>query len=114
MNSKDYYQILGIERNSSEEEMKKAYRRLSLKYHPDRQMSLDDKKIAEKKMAGINQAYQVLSDKEKRQDYDRYGSGNAFQRNSYSTAGFQTGSNDFSDFFQDIFDIFGNKGGGVQ
>lgn len=72
MQYKDYYKILGVERNASEEEIKKAYRRLARKYHPD--TTREDKAAAEEKFKEINEAYEVLSDPEKRAHYDRFGS----------------------------------------
>ena len=71
MDYKDYYKILGVERNASEEEIRKAYRKLALQYHPDRN---PDDKQAEERFKEINEAYQVLSDSEKRSVYDRLGS----------------------------------------
>ncbi len=65
--SKDYYKILGVEKNSSEEEIKKAFRKLAHKYHPDKQGG-DEKKFKE-----INEAYQVLGNAEKRKKYDQFG-----------------------------------------
>jgi curved DNA-binding protein len=68
----DYYKTLGVDRNASTEDIKKAYRRLALKYHPDRNPS--DKKNAEEKFKKISEAYAVLSDPEKRKQYDSFGS----------------------------------------
>ena len=68
---KDYYAILGVSRNATDEELKKAYRKLALKWHPDR--NKDNKKVAEEKFKDISQAYEVLSDKEKRKIYDQFG-----------------------------------------
>ena len=68
---KDYYSILGVSRNATDEELKKAYRKLALRWHPDR--NKDNKKVAEEKFKDISQAYEILSDKEKRQIYDQYG-----------------------------------------
>ncbi len=70
--AKDYYEILGVPKSSSEEELKKAYRKLALKYHPDRAPE-DKKKEYEEKFKEISQAYGVLSDKDKRAQYDRFG-----------------------------------------
>ena len=67
----DYYKTLGISRNSSETEVKKAYRKLALKWHPDK--NPDKKEEAEKKFKEISEAYEVLSDKKKRELYDKYG-----------------------------------------
>ena len=69
MEYKDYYKILGVDRNASADEIKKAYRKLALKYHPDRNPG---DKAAEEKFKEINEAYQVLSDPEKRAKYDRF------------------------------------------
>ncbi|KAI9479834.1 Molecular chaperone (DnaJ super) [Coemansia sp. RSA 989] len=68
---KDYYSILGVGKGAKEEELKKAYRKLALKWHPDRNKG--DKETAEKKFKDISEAYEVLSDKQKRQIYDQYG-----------------------------------------
>lgn len=69
MAEKDFYQILGVSRSASQEEMKKAYRKLALEYHPDRNKSRE----AEEKFKEINRAYEVLSDSKKRQQYDQFG-----------------------------------------
>jgi molecular chaperone DnaJ len=94
---KDYYQILGVPRSSTDEELKKAYRKLALNFHPDRNHG---NKEAEEKFKEINEAYSVLSDGEKRARYDRYGTvdGNMFD------FGFNRNFEDvFGDFFGDIF-----------
>ena len=96
---KDYYQILGVSRNASQEEIKKAYRKLAHKYHPDK--GGDEKKFRE-----INEAYQVLSDKEKRAQYDRYGQ-TFEQAGSQGFAGF-----DFGKFWQD--EGFAQQGAGFN
>ena len=74
--AKDYYDILGIDRNATENDIKKAFKKLSLKYHPDRHAndSEEEKKEAEEKFKEINEAYSILSDKEKKQYYDTFGS----------------------------------------
>ena len=66
----DYYELLGVSRGTGDEEIKKAYRKAALKYHPDRN---PDDKAAEEKFKELSEAYQVLSDGEKRAQYDRYG-----------------------------------------
>src|SRR5437763_2885798 len=95
----DYYDTLGVSRDASEEEIKKAYRRLALKWHPDK--NPNNQEEAKKKFQEIGEAYEVLSNPKKRQIYDRYG----------STEGFAQGSpeGEFGreeDFFRDIFDTF--------
>jgi len=77
MAAKDYYTILGVGRNASDEEIKRAYRKLAMKYHPDRN---PNKKEAEERFKEINEAYAVLSDKEKRKQYDTYGAEGFHQR----------------------------------
>lgn len=91
----DYYEILEISRTSDKETIKKAYRKLALKYHPDRNQN---DKEAESKFKQINEAYQVLSDDERRSIYDKYG------KAGLENSGFDSGS--FSDFFGDIGSIF--------
>lgn len=77
MATKDYYEILGINKNASDEEIKRAYRKLAMKYHPDRN---PNKKEAEERFKEINEAYAVLSDKEKRKQYDTFGAEGFHQR----------------------------------
>ena len=77
MKDRDYYKLLGVDKNASEKEIKRAYRKLALKYHPDR--NRDDKK-AEEQFKLINEAYAVLSNKEKRRQYDTFGSAAFHQR----------------------------------
>lgn len=99
----DYYQILGVDRNASSDEIKKAYRKLALKYHPDRN---PDNHEAEEKFKEINEVYACLSDPEKRANYDRFGSAEGFE----GGGGF--GSSPFGDIFGDIFgDFFGGRSG---
>jgi len=76
--NKDYYQILGINKDASQDEIKKAFRKLALQYHPD--ANPNNKEEAEKKFKEINEAYQTLSDEGKRKQYDMFGSssGNPF------------------------------------
>ncbi len=135
MSQKDYYKILGVSRNTSAEEMKKAYRNLAKKYHPD--VNKGDKS-AEEKFKDISEAYEVLSDPKKRQEYDMFGSmgagggpgGGAYQQ--YQYAGGPNGAFDWSTFFgggrastgkthgartdfteEDLGDLFGDILGGT-
>ncbi|MFH1639539.1 MAG: DnaJ domain-containing protein [Chloroflexota bacterium] len=98
---KDYYGILGIGENASEEEIKKAFRRLAFKHHPDKNPG--NEKQAEEKFKDINEAYGVLGDRVKRQQYD------AVRRNPFAQAGYSAGSPGFQYSPQDIFSsIFAN------
>ncbi|MEK7599148.1 MAG: DnaJ domain-containing protein, partial [Patescibacteria group bacterium] len=96
--SKDYYKILGIPKNSSKEEIKKAYRKLAHQYHPDKK-SGDETKFKE-----INEAYYVLADERRRAEYDRFG------RVGGGDGGFR--GSDFG--FEDIWRDFGRRGGGFS
>ncbi|HVA83050.1 MAG TPA: DnaJ domain-containing protein [Candidatus Aquilonibacter sp.] len=98
--AKDYYEILGVPKNASEEQIKKAYRELALKYHPDR----NKEKSAEEKFKGINEAYSVLGEPEKRKQYDSYGSAD-FGQGGFS--GGNTGGFTQDEMFRDIFNNFG-------
>jgi molecular chaperone DnaJ len=101
MAKKDYYEILGVSKTASSEEIKKAYRKLALKWHPDRNPG---NKEAETKMKEVNEAYEVLSDQNKRKNYDLYGSeSTTWQGGSADFEGFRSSS----DFFQDILESFG-------
>lgn len=114
--AKDYYEILGVPRGASEEEIKKSYRRLAHKYHPDKAGG------NEHKFKELNEAYQVLSSREKRAQYDRFGS--AFESGGFPGAhagagGFDPSnfsgswgseSGDFGDIFETIFEQFGGRG----
>ncbi|VAX76365.1 molecular chaperone DnaJ [Buchnera aphidicola] len=109
MEKQDYYQILGIQNTANDREIKRAYKKLAMKFHPDRNPG---NKIAEEKFKEIKQAYEILSDNQKRTAYDQYGHA-AFEQNN-NTDGFQssftTSSADFNDIFGDVFgDIFGNN-----
>ncbi len=102
----DYYDLLGVSKSASADEIKKAYKKLALKYHPDRNKG---DKGAEDKFKKVNQAYEVLSDPEKRQIYDQFGEdglkGNPFQ-------GKGANFSDFGDMFHNFGDIFGDFFGG--
>lgn len=101
---KDYYEILGVGREASEGDLKKAFRQLAMKYHPDRNPG---DKSAEEKFKEINEAYSCLSDSQKRAHYDRFGTAEAL---GGGFGGFSSGG--FGDIFEDIFgDFFGGVGG---
>ncbi len=106
----DYYQVLGINRDASEDEVKKAYRKLALKHHPDRNAG---NKEAEEKFKALSEAYEVLGDVQKRQVYDQYGHDGL--KSTFGPGGFDF-SRDFTHAsdLQDIFgDIFGGNSGNV-
>jgi len=100
--AKDYYAILGVSRNATQEEIKRAYKELAKKYHPD----LNKSKGAEEKFKEINEAYSVLGNEKSRQQYDTFGTAEGF---GGFRSGFQAGDFgfDFSDFFDTIFEGFG-------
>ena len=106
---KDYYEVLGVNKNSTDDEIKKAYRRLARKYHPD--LNRDDPKAAEEKMKEINEAYDVLKDKEKRAQYDQFGHA-AFSGGGYgqSGGGTYTGNINMEDIFNHMNGGFGGFG----
>ncbi|MBU0605719.1 MAG: molecular chaperone DnaJ [Candidatus Omnitrophica bacterium] len=101
MAKRDYYEVLGLSKTANTEDIKKAYRNLALKYHPDR-VTPDKKKEAEEKFKEMSEAYEVLVDKEKRAGYDQYG--HAGVEGSFKQGGFQ-----WQDFhhYDDLKDIFG-------
>ncbi len=110
MAKKDYYEILGVSRDATQEEIKRAYRKLVLKYHPDR-VPPEKKKEAEEKFKEISEAYDVLSDPEKRKLYDMYGTTDFSQQTGYNFNWqdfFNTHSSEFSDIFRDLQDILEN------
>ena len=115
MASKDYYSILGVDKNASADEIKSAYRRLAKKYHPDLNKAPD----AAEKFKEINEAYEVLGDDKKRANYDQFGSADGPQfgggqgggfSDFFGGGGFGGFGGGFSDIFSDIFSAFGGEG----
>ena len=104
MSKKDYYEVLGVSKSASEADIKKAFRKLAIKYHPDK--NRDNPKAAEEKFKEINEAYTVLSDPNKREQYDRFGP-DAFQNGNASGAG---GFGGFGGFGQGGFGGFSQGG----
>ncbi len=108
MSKRDYYEVLGIDRDATEKDIKKAYRRVAMKYHPDRN---PDDKEAEDKFKEASEAYEVLADPQTRAAYDQFGH-DAVSGNAGAGAGGFGGGANFSDIFGDVFgDIFGGGGG---
>lgn len=109
--TKEYYQLLGIERDASEEDIKKAYRKLAIRFHPDKN---PNDPSAEEKFKEVSEAYEILSDPQKRQLYDQYGYDGV--RSNFSGGGFSWDDFQHAGEFQDIFgDLFGSlfgMGGG--
>jgi molecular chaperone DnaJ len=102
---RDYYEILGVERNASDDDLKKAFRKLARQFHPDLQSTEQQKKAAEEKFKEINEAYEILSDGEKRKRYDMFGHAGT-QQGAGGFEGFDFGRSGFGDIFSDIFDDF--------
>ena len=108
MSKRDYYEVLGVQQNASEADLKKAYRRLAMKYHPDRN---PDDQDAEAKFKEAKEAYEVLNDPRKRTAYDQFGHAGV-DPSAGGGSGFDGGGASFSDIFGDVFgDIFGGAGG---
>jgi len=113
MSKRDYYEVLGVSRDVSEADLKKAYRRLAMKYHPDR--NTDNSEDAEAKFKEAKEAYEVLNDANKRAAYDQYGHAGVDPSMGGRPGG--GGGAGFEDIFGDVFgDIFGGgrRGGGAQ
>ncbi|SBT82046.1 Chaperone protein DnaJ [secondary endosymbiont of Trabutina mannipara] len=106
MAKSDYYKILGISKNAEDREIKKAYKRLAMKFHPDRNQGNTE---AEAKFKEIKEAYEVLADAKKRAAYDQYGH-SAFEQGSMGGGSGSSSGTDFSEIFGDVFgDIFGSS-----
>jgi molecular chaperone DnaJ len=113
MSKRDYYEVLGVSKSASADEIKKAYRRLAMKFHPDR--NKDDQGASEKKFKEAKEAYEVLKDAEKKATYDQFGHDGL--RAGQGRQGGAHGAEGFGDIFGDVFgDIFGGgrRGGGPQ
>ena len=107
MSKRDYYEVLGVEKAADEKDIKKAYRRVAMKYHPDRNPDDPD---ADDKFKEATEAYDVLMNAEKRAAYDRFGHSGVDP--NMGAGGFGAGGGSFSDIFGDVFgDIFGGGGG---
>ncbi|MBY5949103.1 molecular chaperone DnaJ [Photobacterium rosenbergii] len=113
MSKRDFYEVLGVSRDASERDIKKAYKRLAMKFHPDRNQG--DEQAAEK-FKEVKTAYEILTDPQKKAAYDQYGHA-AFEQGGMGGGGGFGGGADFGDIFGDVFgDIFGGGGrrGGQQ
>jgi molecular chaperone DnaJ len=114
---KDYYELLGVGREASPEDLKKAYRQMALKFHPDRNPG---DKASEEKFKEVSEAYEVLSDAKKRQMYDQFGHAGMQGGAGFGQGGFDFGAgggagfSNLNDIFGDIFsEVFGGRGGGA-
>src|SRR6266436_263434 len=101
MSKRDYYEILGVSKSASQDEIKKAYRKVAMQFHPDRNPG---DKGAEEKFKEAAEAYEILSDADKRAQYDRYGHAGV----SGSARGFGGGNGNMEDIFSQFGDIFGD------
>ena len=107
MAKRDYYEVLGVDKGASSPEIKKAFRRIAMKFHPDRN---SDDKNSDEKFKEAQEAYEVLGDEEKKSAYDRFGHAGVD-----GNAGGGGGGAGFGDIFGDVFgDIFGGSGGGGE
>ena len=108
MSKRDYYEVLGVAKGADDKDIKKAYKRLAMKYHPDRTQG---DKAMEEKFKEVQEAYEVLSDEQKRAAYDRFGHAGVDPNRGGGGFGGGAGAGDFGDIFGDVFgDIFGGGG----
>ena len=108
MSKRDYYEVLGVAKGADDKDIKKAYKRLAMKFHPDRTQG---DKAMEEKFKEVQEAYEVLSDEQKRAAYDRYGHAGVDPNRGAGGFGGGAGGADFGDIFGDVFgDIFGGGG----
>lgn len=111
MSKRDYYELLGVEKTASEDEIKKAFRKLARKYHPD--VNRDNPKEAEEKFKEVNEAYEILSNPERRAQYDQFGH-SAFEGGGAGQQGFGGAGGGFADIFDMFFGQSGFGFGGRQ
>ncbi len=109
-NKRDYYEVLGVSKDASEDEIKKAYRKIAIKYHPDRNPG---DKVAEEKFKEAAEAYDVLHDPQKKQQYDQFGFDGPMGGGAGGFGGFGAGGGfSMDDIFSMFGDVFGGRGGG--
>ena len=108
---RDYYEVLGVGRDASEDEIKKAFRKVARQHHPDLQSNPEEKTKAEEKFKEANEAYEILSNQEQRKRYDMFGHAGA-QQGAGGPQGFDFGGGGFGDVFGDIFEDFFGGGRG--
>ncbi|HKE61026.1 MAG TPA: molecular chaperone DnaJ [Nitrospira sp.] len=114
MSKRDFYETLGVDRTASDDELKKAYRKLARQYHPDLQTDAHQKKASEEKFKEVNEAYEHLSDQDKRKRYDMFGHAGTQAGGGFEGFDFGRGGG-FGDVFNDIFeDFFGGQRGGTR
>src|SRR2546425_9024248 len=109
MAKQDYYEVLGVSRTATEDEIKKSYRKLAFQYHPDRN---PDNPAAEEKFKEASEAYEVLHDLEKRGLYDRYGHEGLQNAGFKGFSGFEDVFSSFGGIFEELFGFGGRRGGG--